>query len=132
MVRSIQKCGIHLCLAAVMISALIGCGESPPPTGDLSGKVFNKDELVGDCVVSLYNPSTKRSIGGKVDLQGEFRITEIPLGNYEVSLGQRTTNLPTEEEFDKRIPAKYRDSKTSGFSVEITEGENATSLKMDD
>ena len=93
---------------------------------------MNGGELVGDCIVSLYNPTTKRSLGGKVNLEGNFEITAIPLGTYEISLGQRTTNDPNPEPFDERIPKKYRDAKTSGFSVTIEEGQNSISLEMNE
>lgn len=121
------------CLPIFFLLAIVsfsGCGESGPPTGDLSGIVFSGDSVMGDCVVGLYDPKTKRSIGGKVDLQGGFKISKIPLGDYQVTVLQRTTNSAKEEPFDKRIPAKYRDSSTSGFEITIEEGENSIDLKM--
>lgn len=124
---------VRLFFAVLVVSALVGCsGDSGPPTGDLSGKVFHQDELVGDCLVAVQNPVTTRLIGGKVDLQGEFKITGIPLGDYELLVRQRTTNDVIEEPFDKRIPKKYRNSKTSGFTISIVEGENSIELKMED
>ena len=112
------------------IPALAGCGDSGPPTGELSGTVLNGEELVGDCIVSLYNPTSKRAMGGKVNDQGEFQIKKMPLGTYNISVMQRTTGEAVNEPFDKRITAKYRDQKTSGFSVTIEEGENTKELKM--
>lgn len=85
---------------------------------------------MGDCKVLLYSPTTKRSIGGKVDSEGNFKITEVPLGDFEVSVKQRVTNSPKEEPFDQRIPKRFRDSKTSGFKVSVVEGENEISLDM--
>lgn len=122
------KC-VRLLLAVVLASTLVGCDNSPP-TGDLSGKIFFEDEPVGDCIVGLRDPVTTRLIGGKVDLEGKFEITEIPLGNYELLINQRTTNEIKEEPFDKRIPRRYRASTTSGFTKEIVEGENSIELKM--
>lgn len=116
--------------SVVVIFSMAGCWDSGPPTGDLAGTVYFNDEVVGDCRVMLYDPTTKRWVGGKVDENGRFGITEIPVGNYEVAVGQRTTNAATEEPFDKRIPQKYRETKTSEFRVDISEGENSIELKM--
>ncbi len=127
----VQKCR-SLCFFTILLTipALVGCGDSGPPTGNLSGTVSNGEELVGDCVVSLYDPVSKRAMGGKVNDQGEFKIKEMPLGTYNIGVMQRTTGEAVNEPFDERIPQKYRDQKTSGFSVTIKEGENSTELKM--
>ena len=35
-----------------------GCSRKPePPAGELLGKVFSNDVLVGDCQVAIYNPA---------------------------------------------------------------------------
>ena len=131
-----MSCVVHncrsLCFLLILITfpTLAGCGEKGPPTGDLSGTVLNGEERVDDCIVSLYDPVSKRAMGGKVDDQGEFKIKEMPLGTYRISVLQRTTGEAFNEPFDKRIPSKYRDQKTSGFSITINEGENTTELKM--
>lgn len=119
----------RLLLVVALATTFVGC-DNGPPSGDLSGKIFFEDEPVGDCIVGLRDPVTTRLIGGKVDLQGEFKITEIPLGNYELLVNQRTTNDIKEEPFDQRIPRRYRASTTSGFTAEIVEGENTIELKM--
>ena len=49
-----------------------------------------------------------------------------------VTVLQRTTNSPNPEPFDERIPMKYREARTSGFTVTIEEGENSIELKMVD
>ena len=80
-----------------------GCSRKPePPTGELLGKVFSNDELVGDCQVAIYNPTSMLSLGARVDDQGEFTISKIPLGEYVVTFAQshqtlRKTHLPTRE-----------------------------------
>ena len=123
------------CLAFAIFASLalfFGCGESPPPVGELQGSVSFNDEPVGDCRLTMFEISQKRWVGGKVDEQGQFKITDIPLGEYEVSVNQRTTNAPKEEPFDKRIPKMYRDGKKSGFKISIVEGPNEMTLNMTD
>jgi hypothetical protein len=108
-----------------------GCGKNEPK-GELTGSVTFNGESVSDCRVSLYNSTTMRTIGGKVDENGEFKIVDIPVGKFQVAIKQRTTNAVSEEPFDERIPEQYRSSDTSGFSVEIAEGENTLKLEMTD
>ena len=115
----------------VLLSVVIGCEPPKDPVGNLTGVVMGNGEIVGDCVILLYNASTKRSVGGKADDDGKYQVNNIPLGHYIVSVLQRTTNDPEPEPFDKRIPAKFRDRKTSGFEVEIKDGDNQMDLKME-
>ena len=131
MSRFVQELrSLCLCLILFTLPVLAGCGDSGPPTGELMGTVLNGEELVGDCVVSLYDPTSKRSSGAKVDDQGEFHIKKMRLGTYDITVFQRTTGEATNEPFDQRIPAKYRDRKNPLFSVTINEGENSIDLKM--
>lgn len=113
------------------VSFAIGCEPPKVPTGNLTGVVTSNGENVGDCVIALYNSTTKRTVGGKADETGKYKVQNIPLGNYVVSVLQRTSNSAVNEPFDKRIPAKFRDRKTSGFEVEIKEGDNQMDLKME-
>ena len=128
---------INLCLArslrigALFICiALSGCGEPPKPAGELAGTVFSNDEPVDGCVLTLFNTATKRIIGGRSGLKGEFVIKDIPLGDYEIAISQKPSNEAVDPPFDKRIPSQYRRRSTSGFSVKIVDGENSMDLKM--
>ena len=108
-----------------------GCSRKPePPAGELLGKVFSNDVLVGDCQVAIYNPTSMLSLGARVDGQGEFTIPKIPLGEYVVTFAQMSSNSAKNPPFDKRIPQKYRDRKTTDLKVEIKEGENPHDFKM--
>jgi len=123
------------CVAALFCVTLFfvfsGCrGEAKPPSGELVGKVLSNGELVGDCVVAIYNPTTKKSMGAKVDAQGEFTIPEIPLGEYKVTVSQMPSSSAKNPPFDKRIPKEYRNRKTTDLKVEIKEGENLQDFKM--
>jgi len=95
-VCSAAKCCKMLCFT-VAICLFVGCGDGGPPTGDLLGKVYHQDELVGDCTISIYSPSTKRTLGAKVGPEGEFKLTKIPLGEYDVCVRQKTSNASKEE-----------------------------------
>jgi hypothetical protein len=75
-------------------------------------------------------PETRRYSGGKVNANGEFEVLKLPIGNYLMSVSQNPPKTLKDEPFDKRIPAKYRDEDTSGFAIEIKEGDNQIDLKM--
>ena len=131
MTRLIRTNCVYLFLAVLTLCPLfVGCGKKAPPTGDLAGTVYFQDEPIGDCGVVLYDPVSKRTIGGNVGADGAFQISAVPLGEYQVTVRQKVTNAVAEPEFDKRIPEKYRSAETSGFSKSIVEGDNSIELKM--
>ena len=109
---------------------VVGCGKSDPPLGTLTGVVTSNDVPVDDCRVRLYHPDTRRYSGAKVDSEGKFSIGKLTLGNYQVSVTQKPPTTMKNDPFDKRIPAKYRKAKTSGFEVVIVEGDNKLDHKM--
>ena len=65
--------------------------------------------------VQPCNPAKHRN---RVDATGTFEIEDIPFGDYQVIVGQMPSNN-MEYVFDKRIPKKYRDKKTSGITVSV-------------
>lgn len=131
MIRTAKTTCIAVIFSATLLVIFSGCsGEAGPPSGELIGKVLSDGELVSDCVVAIYNPTTKKSMGAKVDGQGEFTIAEIPLGEYKVTVSQMPSNSAKNPPFDKRIPKQYRNRKTTDLKVEIKEGENAHEFKM--
>lgn len=113
--------------AALILFCIVclGCStDNGPPTGNLTGVVQNGNEVVGDCKVALFSSLTKRTKGAKVGPDGKYEIAEIPTGDYSVFVLQKPSETDKELPFDKRIPQKFRDPKTSGLSVSIKEGDN--------
>lgn len=88
------------------------------------------EAVIGDCSVSIFNPISKRSIGGIVGADGAFEIKDIPLGEYQVSVTQKPNTGPTNAPFDKRIGRKFRDPDTSGISTKIEEGINSIEIDL--
>ena len=118
-----------LCIA---IGSFLGCGEGKPPapTGSLSGMVFSGKESVPKCRVKIYNKQTLDSFMKAVSEEGKYEFEKIPLGDYLIAVVQEPWYEASEPPFDKRIPRKYRDLKTSGFSVLVEEGPNEFDIKM--
>ena len=130
MIRTAEATCVTLLFSLVPICMFTGCEEAGPPTGELLGKVYSNDELVNDCVVAIYNPTSKKTMGARVDGQGEFTISEVPLGEYVVTFSRMPSNSAKNPPPDKRIPRRYQDRKTTDFSVEIEEGDNVEEFKM--
>ena len=107
-------------LATISLS-LSGCGGDPPqPSGTVTGTVKSRGEICGNCRVSLHSLKGTKSFN--VDESGTFELKDIPFDDYVVTLYQAPTNNPVKV-FDKRIPQKYRETKTSGLSLSITSPE---------
>ena len=130
--RREPRTSIAVALAAVFTIALLpGCSEPAEPTGDLRGTIFSNGEVVGDCLAYVYSKTSKRTIGGKVNDLGEYEFLGLPLGECRVAVSQNTSSDPNGPPFDQRIPQKFRVTKTSGFVIEVKEGENQLDLKME-
>ena len=122
---------IALLFSVTLLFMFNGCSGKPePPTGELLGKVLSDDELVSDCVVAIYSPTSKLSLGARVDGRGEFTISKVPLGEYIVTVSQMPSSSAKNPPFDNRIPQQYRDRKTTDLKVVIKEGENPHEFKM--
>jgi len=93
--------------------------------GTLIGTIKTGGEVCDNCLVSIASTETLFRRGGNVDESGAFELTGIPFGDYQVRVVQMPSNLPTNT-FDKRIPRKYRDLKTSGLNASITTAEPVT------
>ena len=105
---------------AMVAIPLAGCGGPPPePVGSLTGVVTSGGEICGDCNIAVYNPATLKSHGGRVDSEGRYEVKNLPFGEYTITMVQKPTNAVVEV-FDKRIPKKYRDPKTSGLAASVT------------
>ena len=117
-------------LLALLTLPFVGCEEPGPPTGTLTGVVTSNGDTVDDCRLRLYHPETRKYSGAVVDAEGKFKTGELALGNYQVSITQKPPTTLEDDPFDKRIPAKYRKLETSGFEVEIVEGENQSNFEM--
>jgi len=113
-----------------LIFLMVGCGETPPPMGSLSGVVTSNGDPCGDCRVRIYHTQLRRYSGGVVDSEGKFKVSELPLGDYQVSVDQPPPMTLKDDPFDKRIPRRYRREATSGFEIVIEEGDNEIKLEM--
>lgn len=106
--------------ALTLLFLLSGCNDagSAVPMGSVSGTVTSNGEICGDCMLALFNTQSLRSYGGRINASGTYEVKNLPFGDYKITMVQKPTN-EVNEVFDKRIPKKYRDEKSSGLSVSI-------------
>ena len=140
--RSIIQC---LAVCACMMS-FGGCGgESYGPTGTIEGKLtMDGKPMAAGYAVSFMQMQTGFLAYGITDAEGKFNVKSwnngnMPIGKYDVMIappgGESTEDaqLSAEDRFDKQqvsgklrspIPARYRETTTSGISFEVKEGAN--------
>ena len=120
-----SRCRKILLLAVIVFPlGTAGCDSSvKEPMGTLSGTVKSQGEICGNCRIALH--SEKGSKGLTVGDSGTFEFKEVPFGDYKVTVYQKPTNDAVEV-FDKRIPEKYRQMRTSGLAVSIPSAEPVT------
>jgi len=129
---------IVICLLASLFIAS-GCGKAkapPVPTGTLNGSVtFQGQPVEGS--ISIYSRDIGH--GGRADFasNGSYRLENLPLGTYEISIRPPAPPTPAEISVDAQpeldpadIPRRYRSPQASKLIVEIQKGENEFSLDM--
>ena len=111
------QCFITVC-SVLTVLAFVGCGPAAEPVATLSGKVMSGDTVIGVCKVAISNPVTLKTKAATVDEKGNFKIEEIPYGEYNVKVYPKQNSGP-EEVFDPRIPKKLQRFQTSGVTVSV-------------
>src|SRR5438067_10329486 len=77
---------VGVSVGLLLLAVLVGCGSKRPKVGAVSGKITYKGRPVNDAALLLYptggavtNPITIPVTSG-----GDFRITDVPPGEYKV------------------------------------------------
>lgn len=125
----------------VGMAMLAGC-EGPsakPPSvfGNVQGKVVYKGEPVTEGMVIFFNKTLKSDVEAKLGAGGAYSATNLPLGNYAVTvrplpvMTSMDASKPSEPPKDPaNIPKKYRSMETSGFEKKIAKGDNTFDIEM--
>jgi hypothetical protein len=129
---------IRFCLAVVAWAVLLcGC-NSEPPLGVAKGKVTYKGQPATEGSVLFTDDSQGVAYVCDIDPQGNFvfqvaKGQGLPPGTYQVAIQPPRLNKPSMDmvppvtvDPDKypKIPKKYHDHKTSGFTATVKPGEN--------
>jgi hypothetical protein len=119
---------IWLLLSLIAGSAMAGCGDSD--RASVTGTLLRKDgaPLVGARVIAR-SPQTGESSYGITDAEGKFELGAsadsrgVSPGDYELLIVEDRGD--PDHRKPRSIAAKYRNSSTSGLSVNVKAGEQA-------
>lgn len=120
---------------------LSGCG-SGEVRGRVAGKVTFQGQPVSEGIVVFANDQQGVHMTADLKPDGSYQIITakgagLPLGTYTISvcppLPQVTTGVfgkPPAKKPYPNIPVKYRNPKTSGLTLTVSEGENSFDIAM--
>lgn len=128
---------------AMICGSLMGCSGSPHsdnPTAPATITITYGGEAVTGAQVDLNNDQTGLGAGGTLDSNGKVVLTEVPLGQYVVTVLPPEGNpLPSETgepapatEQRHNVPEKVRSPQTSPLKVEVKEGANDFTFDLKD
>jgi hypothetical protein len=140
--RKPQSSVTLLVLASLLL--LAGCGEAVP-TGKVAGRVLLDDKPYSGAAVVFLNTASGQGGTANIQPDGSFSIAErIPVGSYVVYLapeiaddegatgsGEEGTEGPVFMVSDESVPAKYWNEADSDVIIEITEGNNDVTVKLE-
>lgn len=134
---------IRLSLALVVAGAgLAGCGPAIPPSGTVSGKVTAAGKPLNKGVIRFTPSAGEAGANWRSEIapDGSFRVSEIPLGDYRVSVETKYLKglkpMPGTVSAGKgekgagkaaageavQVAAKYESPETSGLTHAVAEG----------
>lgn len=118
---------------------LSGCsgGPAPDPTAPVTGKVSFKGVAVSEGSVNFYDDKRGNAAAAKLGTDGTYSIGDVVLGDYSVFITPPQVDAPVDATKPPpppmdpaNIPAKYRDTKTSGFKTSVRPGTNKADFEM--
>lgn len=132
------NCRFTLVLACVVVFScvfLVGCGPKGPPRADVNGSVAWQGKPVTTGIITLYSKSTGQGSSTEIAADGTFKLLNVIVGSYQVSVAPPVLAIPNEGEAPKPVPpfpvpAKYHEDQTSGLTFEV-KSETANTLTLD-
>ncbi|MDB5392166.1 MAG: hypothetical protein JWM11_7812 [Planctomycetaceae bacterium] len=140
---SASKSWAGLFCAGIVLIHLSGCGSAPTTlerSGSLAGTVTFKGQPVEEGIVQISDSKVGGGGSGAIGAGGTFEIKGLLAGKYKVTIqppttedrGDGKTAPRTVPKVVANIPEKYRSDATSGFTVDILDGEKTVAaFKMD-
>ncbi len=130
---------IRMCVFAVSLTILFGCGGDSKPASSLKGKVTYKTEPVAEAQVQFRSPATGAVGVGTSDASGNYRIEfPLPVGKYDVTVTPFEAPPPAplpagyKPKDNPKIPKKYRTASTSGLTLDTKAGSQEFNIEMVD
>jgi hypothetical protein len=131
----------------LLVAALGGCSGSAPKTNSVSGKVTYKGAPVTGGTLRIYYTGVADAQQIAIGADGSYFAAEMPVGQVTVTVDTESLNTHGgSSDYSKmgkdhpgfnppqgggsgamvyvKIPAKYKDPKSSGLSADIKKGKN--------
>ncbi|HUP81879.1 MAG TPA: carboxypeptidase-like regulatory domain-containing protein [Pirellula sp.] len=134
--RNFRICLIASCLSSVFI---VGCFQSGPDVGEVSGKVTFKGQPVKEGTVTFLNPSEGGAGESPIDDNGSYAIPKLVVGDYIVIVTPLMEMKDTDpgksppapvEKSAPNIPVKYRQQGLTPLKSAVKKGKNEFQIEM--
>jgi hypothetical protein len=145
---------VRITIGLLLVAVLVGCGSKRSKYGVITGTIKYKGQPLSGAALLLYpnNDPTANPLNIPVGQDGAFRIEDVAAGQYKMSV-QGTAgavqadmrNIPPEKQAEVReklahmntaatppFPNKYKDPKTSGLELTITDKSEKMNLDLTD
>ena len=122
---------LTLLWAVPLLALLCGCGgEEVIEFGEVKGKLTLKGAPLTNAMIVFDRTESGHGGSATVDGEGKYIVTDkLPSGNYKVAVSPAPVKPPNPGEPappipPNKIPAKYSNAETSGFTADVAPGEN--------
>ncbi|MBN2291123.1 MAG: carboxypeptidase regulatory-like domain-containing protein [Pirellulales bacterium] len=123
----------------VLAACLPGC-KKEETLGAVSGKVTFKGQPLTEGVVMFVNKAKGVHMTAPVDAEGNYKVVMakgagLPPGEYQVTVNPPVLDAPmgagpVQIPVYPNIPQKYRNAKTSGLTLTVTEEGSTLNIDM--
>jgi len=133
-------------LGAFCCAVVIGCGSKGPAAGTIKGQVTYNSQPVAAGTVVYENPSKAWIGAGELDAEGRYRISDVRIGDYIVSVQPPAPKLPNESDSSienikskmaaykapdpANIPRRVRSTHTSPLKASVVEGDQELNFEL--
>lgn len=128
---------------ALMVCALVGCGEKGPETAKVTGKVTLADgQPLPGGRVDFHSPELGMA-AGTINGDGSYEALDVKPGEYKVSIEnthlkgmnaapvpEGTQAMPGSDQSYVEINPKYRNPETSGLTITVGKGEQTFNIEL--
>jgi hypothetical protein len=146
---------VRVFVGLLLLAVLVGCMSKRTRSGAVSGKITYKGQPVNDAALLLYPSNVgpeDNPITISVDGEGNFRITDVPPGEYKIVVegSEGVDNeapllkmLPPDKQAEMKakmqpqaspktipFPKKYKDRKTTDLKCTITDKDQPMDLEL--
>jgi hypothetical protein len=120
---------------SLLTAAFIGCGESGPPTGTVSGRVtFGGQAPPEPVFIQFINSNTGQGASATTKEDGSYSLgLPLHVGEYTVyfeRIVESTGPVSTAQEQLTIIPREYRNEQSSPLKVQVEQGKNEIDLDV--